>query len=82
MQADRKKALTAVRHRSAIDRETGKAFPWSGKSVRQPSLQTAAADQPRVAAALRWRSASNRQTPVATDTLRLLTLPAIGNRTR
>ncbi len=50
--------------------------------MRQPSLQTAAADQPRVAAALRWRSASNRQTPVATDTLRLLTLPAIGNRTR
>ena len=32
--------------------------------------------------ARRWRSASNKQTPVATDTLRLLTLPAIGRRTR
>lgn len=30
----------------------------------------------------RWRWASNRQTPVATDTLRLLTLPAIGSFTR
>lgn len=33
-------------------------------------------------AAARWRKASNRQTPVATETLRLLTLPAIGRRTR
>ncbi len=33
-------------------------------------------------AAARWRRASNRQTPVATETLRLLTLPAIGRRTR
>ena len=32
--------------------------------------------------AARWRRASNRQTPVATETLRLLTLPAIGRRTR
>ena len=31
---------------------------------------------------LRWRSASNRQTPVATETVRLLTLPAIGSLTR
>ena len=31
-----------------------------------------------LALAPRWRWASNRQTPVATDTLRLLTLPAIG----
>ena len=30
----------------------------------------------------RWRWASNRQTPVATETLRLLTLPAIGSFTR
>ena len=30
----------------------------------------------------RWRWASNRHTPVATDTLRLLTLPAIGKFTR
>ena len=30
----------------------------------------------------RWRWASNRHTPVATDTFRLLTLPAIGKCTR
>lgn len=43
-------------------------------------------DQAFLAAALaltlRWRCASNRQTPVATETLRLLTLPAIGRFTR
>ena len=33
------------------------------------------------AAFVRWRSASNRQTPAATDTLRLSTAPAIGIRT-
>lgn len=32
--------------------------------------------------AWRWRTASNRQTPVATETFRLLTLPDIGNLTR
>ena len=37
---------------------------------------------PVAAFTLRWRWASNRQTPVATDTLRLLTLPAIGRCTR
>jgi len=35
-----------------------------------------------LALAPRWRRASNRHTPVATDTLRLLTLPAIGKCTR
>ncbi|MAD27235.1 MAG: hypothetical protein CMK87_06180 [Pseudomonadales bacterium] len=30
----------------------------------------------------RWRTASNRQMPVATETLRLLTLPAIGSLAR
>ncbi len=35
-----------------------------------------------LAFAPRWRWASNRQTPVATETLRLLTLPAIGKCTR
>lgn len=30
----------------------------------------------------RWRTASNRQTPVATETLRLLTLPPIGRRAK
>ena len=35
-----------------------------------------------LALAPRWRWASNRHTPVATDTLRLLTLPAIGRCTR
>lgn len=33
-------------------------------------------------AARRWRTASNRQTPVATETLRLLTLPPMGSFTR
>jgi hypothetical protein len=32
--------------------------------------------------ARRWRTISNRQTPVATDTFKLLTSPAIGNLAR
>ena len=52
----------------------------------QALLLHTVADQDFLAAALaltpRWRCASNRQTPVATETLRLLTLPAIGRFTR
>lgn len=62
-------------------------FDWKAEHLQEPPAATPAEecqDFLAVPAALtpRWRSASNRQTPVATDTLRLLTLPAIGRRTK
>ncbi len=53
-----------------------KPAPTFGSRADQDFLAVPAALTPR------WRRASNRQTPVATETLRLLTLPAIGKRTR
>ena len=54
----------------------------TGSSLRLEACSLQLATDNYFLAAARWRRASNRQTPVATETLRLLTLPAIGRRTR
>ena len=83
--------LNNHRHRKPVGAAEGcdllilKKTKSKDRSLRQ-LLQEACVDQDFLAAALaltlRWRCASNRQTPVATETLRLLTLPAIGRFTR
>ncbi len=62
-----------ARHKTALGLKLANK-PASAKTSDQAFLLAALT--------LRWRSASNRHTPVATETLRLLTLPAIGRRTR
>ena len=66
---------------------------WEGAMPPTQPWLASAADVARMArsharradygrSALRWRAASYRKTPAATDTFRLLTVPAIGMAAR
>ena len=62
-------------------KHTGSESNWSHGSIREQADSTnltPTPHSPSYYAKLRWRNASNRQIPVATETLRLSTLPAIG----
>ncbi len=76
-----------LRGRKAIGEYLNSSYELQASSCKRTAFDLRlAAYSLREALALafapRWRCASNRHTPVATETLRLLTLPAIGRFTR